>query len=401
MDVVSQIRKYNAGREPERLALKYKKMFGDAFSFLRGSCHLFHDRLPTDGVFASAPAAWACGDLHLENFGSYKADNRGVQFDINDFDEAALAPASWDLARLLTSLRVGAAGLGIDAAESAALCGALLDGYVAALAAGKAGWIDRDAADGQVRLLLDALRNRKRADYIGKRTDSVDGHLRLRADASSDKARPATNTQRATVAAFMEQFAASQPDPAFFKLLDVARRVAGTGSLGIERYVLLVRGKGGGAEGAYLLDFKHARPSSLLPHLTLAQPAWESEAHRIVALQRRMQAASMAFLQPVQFGDQPFVLRALQPSEDRVTLDRRAQSKADLRKTIVTLGRLLAWAQLRSSGRQGSATADALIDWAQPGHWQPEMLAASERLAAQVRDDSATFDAAYRDGAFA
>ncbi len=47
----------------------------------------------------------------MENFGSYKGDNRQVYFDINDFDEGALAPASWDLVRLLASIQCGADAL--------------------------------------------------------------------------------------------------------------------------------------------------------------------------------------------------------------------------------------------------------------------------------------------------
>ena len=61
--------------------------------FLRGSAHLFHARLKR-GVFKPAPVAWCCGDMHLENFGSYHGDNGLAYFDINDFDEAALAPCA-------------------------------------------------------------------------------------------------------------------------------------------------------------------------------------------------------------------------------------------------------------------------------------------------------------------
>ncbi|HVR53405.1 MAG TPA: DUF2252 family protein, partial [Pseudorhodoferax sp.] len=129
MNVVKAIQQYNAGRDPERLALKYAKMRADPFVFLRGTCHLFYARLPTRGVFKSAPPVWCCGDLHLENFGSYKGDNRIAYFDINDFDEAVLAPATWDLVRLLASLRVGAASLGLQPMAAEGLCTAFLSGY--------------------------------------------------------------------------------------------------------------------------------------------------------------------------------------------------------------------------------------------------------------------------------
>ena len=118
MDVVQQIRAFNAGRDSERLAIKYAKMRSDPFVFLRGACHLFYDRLPCKGLFKSAPLVWSCGDLHVENFGSYKGDNRPVYFDMNDFDEGLLAPASWDAVRMLTSLRLAAHSLEIKPGET-------------------------------------------------------------------------------------------------------------------------------------------------------------------------------------------------------------------------------------------------------------------------------------------
>jgi len=137
--------RFNTARDPERLALKYAKMRTNAFAFLRGSCHLFHGRLMAmAGLPKSAPLAWVCGDLHLENFGSYKGDNRLVYFDVNDFDEAALAPASWDLVRLLTSVCVEAQGIAATDAAMQILCLSFLQAYSAALAHGKAFWVERE-----------------------------------------------------------------------------------------------------------------------------------------------------------------------------------------------------------------------------------------------------------------
>jgi uncharacterized protein (DUF2252 family) len=75
-EVASKIQEFNAGRDPQRLALKFQKMRTDPFVFLRGTCHLFYAALPQHEVFSSAPICWICGDLHVENFGSYKGDNR-------------------------------------------------------------------------------------------------------------------------------------------------------------------------------------------------------------------------------------------------------------------------------------------------------------------------------------
>ncbi|MGJ7509436.1 DUF2252 domain-containing protein [Variovorax sp. GT1P44] len=398
MDVVREIRVFNEGRDPDRLLLKYRNMRASPFVFLRGTCHLFYDRLSRIGVPRAAPLTWVCGDLHLENFGSFKGDNRLVYFDMNDFDEAALAPASWDLVRFLTSLRVGAESIPVRPREARKLCEIFLDSYALALSGGKAYWVERDTAQGLVRALLDGLRERQRSQFLAGRTD-IDGRLRvLRTDGK--KALAASDEQRAKVIEVVDRYAAAQANPKFYRVLDVARRIAGTGSLGVDRYAILVEGKGS-TEGNYVLDLKQALPSSLVPHLKVPQPKWKSEAHRVVALQRRLQAVSMAFLQPVMVDGSPYVLRGLQPTEDRVTLGgKSAQGATDLEGVIAVMGKLVAWAQLRSAGREGSAIADELIDFGKRNKWRARMLDASVECAAQVRRDWATYASAYDDGAF-
>src|ERR1017187_7388278 len=131
--IVDAIAHNNTGRDPERLSMKYAKMAQSPFIFLRGACHLFYDALPDTPLFRDAPLAWCCGDLHFENFGSYKGDNRLVYFDINDYDEAALAPATWDIVRLLTSIQCGAAEINATNAEAMAVSKTCLEAYRSAL----------------------------------------------------------------------------------------------------------------------------------------------------------------------------------------------------------------------------------------------------------------------------
>lgn len=397
MDIIQNIQTFNAGREPERLALKYRNMRSSAFVFLRGTCHLFYDRLPRVRVLDRAPATWLCGDLHIENFGSYKGDNRLVYFDMNDFDEAALAPCSWDLVRCLSSILVGAPSMSVKQPVALALCRNFLDAYVAALANGKARWVERETAEGMIKHLLDSLRNRQRPQFLDSRTERKGKRRQIRLDGK--KALPVSDKQRNKVTAFMESFAAAQPNPQFYKVLDVARRIAGTGSLGVERYIILVEGKGS-PDRNYLLDLKQALPSSLTPHLSIKQPRWQTEAHRVVALQQRMQAVPMAFLHPVIIGKKAYVLRGLQPSEDRVVLNGAQQAPALLEGVIQAMGELVAWGQLRSSGRNNSATSDALIDFAQRGKWKQSLLEVAESCAAQAEQDWRTYAAAFDDGVF-
>jgi uncharacterized protein (DUF2252 family) len=397
LNVIESILAQNAGRDPDRLAMKYASLRKDAFTFLRGTCHLFYQRLPRERIFREAPLAWICGDLHLENFGSYKGDNRLVYFDVNDFDEAALAPCSWDLVRFATSLLVATHEQSQIPLLGRTLAQAFLDAYATALADGKARWIERETADGPVRELLDGLRLRTRRELLDSRTDVVRRTRRIRVDGR--KALAVSDKQRGKVQSFMTRFAANQPDPDFFQVLDVARRIAGTGSLGVERYAILVKGKGS-PDGNYLLDLKQACPSSLLSRLRTPQPSWSCDAERVVTVQHHSQAVPMAFLNAVSIGRKSFVLRALQPSEDRVAISFRRASLRSTERLVRCMGHLVAWGHLRSSGRSGAAIADEFIAFGREQKWQRKLLSQAESCTAQLLEDWRTYAEAYDAGTF-
>src|ERR1700761_3883310 len=105
---------FNESRIPKMRPLKYRLMLENPFRFFRGTCHLFYEDLAAATGFPAGPAGWICGDLHLENFGSYRSDNNQVYFDLNDFDEAILAPVTWEMVRLVCSIFLGFDALGIE-----------------------------------------------------------------------------------------------------------------------------------------------------------------------------------------------------------------------------------------------------------------------------------------------
>ncbi|MFI5312275.1 MAG: DUF2252 domain-containing protein [Gemmatimonadales bacterium] len=384
-DVVSRIADFNRGREAERLELKYQAMRGSPFAFFRGTAHLFWEDWPAgETLLDDAPRTWSCGDLHLENFGTYRGDNRLTYFDINDFDEAALAPATRDFARLLTSVHVAARSLGLSSANANELCEVALTAYISALAEGKARWIERSTAQGMVRELLRGLRRRTRVDLLDLRTTLKGGKRQLRVDGRH--ALPLVDEERERVIQCLRAFAESQDDPRFYKVLDVARRVAGTGSLGVERFVILVRGRGSPG-GNFLLDLKESRPSALAPRAVGPQPDWHDEGERVANVQRWMQAISPALLQVVRFGDRPFTLRELQPAADRLVLENWNGKLGRLRKVVQTMGHVSAWSQLRSASRRGSAGVDELLAFAERKDWRAELAQYAKAYRSRVEDD--------------
>ena len=397
-DVLVRIARFNQNREPERLKLKFKRMATEPFSFFRGTCHLFCEDWPTSTPLDNAPPAWICGDLHLENFGTYKGDNRLAYFDINDFDESALAPITWDLTRFVTSLRLASKLYDLDAETSEILEEAFLTAYQLSILEGKPRWIERATATGLIGRLLRKVRSRTRKTFLDIKTRQ-DGRLRHLRDIAG-KTLEIEKAEKREVERALNSFALTQPSREFFKPLDVKRRIAGTGSLGLRRYVVLVEGRGSPNRN-FLIDVKEELPSALESRLKELQPPWDAPAVRVTALQHRLQAIAPALLQPVSFGGRSWSLRELQPVEDRVDLSRRKPKPNELKELVGSFGDLTAWAHLRSSGREGSATTDELIAFAETADWRQEVRNYAKGYVAKATADWRIFQASYKGKAFA
>lgn len=387
---------YNRGREPERLAIKLAAMDDNAFAFLRGTCHLFYERLAGITPGHDAPAAWICGDLHLENFGTYLGDNGLTYFDVNDFDEAALAPASWDIIRLAASLRVAAPSLGLTAADTDAHVARLTNTWLRELAAGKSMWIERRTAHGVIGALMNDLKKRRTGKFLDKRTKVIKGNRRLLQ--IEGKTLPLNDAaRRAALDRFVRSLkSAGQPALEF---CDAARRIAGTGSLGLDRYILLVR-NAAAADDYQLLDLKIAQSSSVAPRTRYAQPAWANDGERIVTAARRGQAVEPALWQAVTFENTAYVLRALQPTADRLNLTEDATDGPAFADCVATMAQLSAWSLLRASGRDASASADMLAAFAQEPASATTIGDLSSQMAASTQTDWQDYRRAYRSGTF-
>lgn len=387
MGVWSRIESFNRGRDPERLMLKYRAMQNDIFAFLRGTAHLFYEDWPRDSLLNDAPLTWLCGDLHMENFGTYKGDNRLTYFDINDFDEAALGPCTWDLTRFVCSVLIGSETLGVEHSQALQLCEVFLNVYCKELYECKARWIERSTATGMIRDLLKNLKKRTRADLLRDRTVNCHGRQILNVDGS--KVLAVSQEDREKVTDLINRFAMEQPKPEQFDVMDVGRRIAGTGSLGLERYVVLVRGKG--EDHHILLDLKYQPGSSLTPYLNARQPEWRNEAERVVTLQHRSQAIAPAFLTPITDASRSYSLRELMPQQDRLHLRHWNGKLSRLQKVIFAMGELVAWQHIRTGGWQGSATADQWRVFGRENAWKQPLMDYALSYSRQIRLDWLSF----------
>ncbi|HVM90109.1 MAG TPA: DUF2252 family protein [Puia sp.] len=392
--IPERIKEFNKERLPSYLKLKYAMMSQNAFRFFRGTCHLFYEDLATANDLPDSPLTWICGDLHLENFGSYKGDNRLEYFDLNDFDEAALAPAVWEIARMVTSIFAGFDSLQIAPDETRDAAAFFLKIYSGTLSNGKPRYIETETSKGIVRAFLDHVASRKQKELLRNRAVEKNGELVLLID-NNHLYKLEKKLKNELIAFLDEWLKTNKKYKNGFKILDVAFRIAGTGSIGVKRYAFLVEKTRN--SGKYILvDMKQALPSSVQPFLLTVQPKWASEADRVVAVQQRMQNVPPAFFSSTIFKNDSYVLKELQPLADKINFDLIKKRPKDIQRVIEDMAMLTASAQLRSSGRQGSAIADNLIEFGNSKDWQQKVIHFAESYSAQVKKDYSEFAKAYK-----
>ncbi len=192
------------------LSEKHEKMCESPFTFLRATywrwAEMVADVCP-DAM--DAPQVLSVGDIHLENFGTWRDADGRLVWGVNDFDEAAEMPYPLDLVRLAASALIA----GRQVASTGETCAALLRGYRSGLDSPRPFVLDRDCA--WLRELV-VVSEKKRAKFWKK--------------IESSKWVKAPPAYRAALLATM---------PAPRLSIRTARRTAGTGSLGRPRWIAM------------------------------------------------------------------------------------------------------------------------------------------------------------------
>lgn len=396
--IAEQIKAYNKGRLPKLLKLKYKVMRDDTYRFYRAIPHLLYADISKKSFLHESPHVWLCGDLHLENLGSYKADNRLTYFGVNDFDECLLGPLLIDISRMLGSILVSADGLKLSKTEAKDLCKVFIRTYFEKLKEGYIRELEPETTRGVMRKFLEAVRDRQRADFLKEKTIRKKSKARILIDGIHTL--EIKNREKKEVIKHIDAWAKKTKTPDFYEVKDVSFRIAGTSSLGIERYVLLVEGRGK-PDGYFLLDLKEAIPSCLQPYIHVKQPKWKNEGDRVVEVQKRTLSAPPALLASINIGKKNFVLKELQPNADRIDYTLFKGDTKKLKNILEDMAAICAWSNLRGSGRDGSAIADELIAFAKDAHkLESELIAQAEETVENTYKYYKAFCTAYDKGFF-
>jgi hypothetical protein len=91
----------------------------------------------------------------------------------------------------------------------------------------------------------------------------------------------------------------------------------------------------------------------------------------------------------------PFVLKGLQPTADRLNLEKWNGKIKRLESIIQSMGEVVAWSHLRSGGQSGSSIADEWITFGSNHDWQDPLLKYSACYAAKIESDWKKYSKEY------
>jgi uncharacterized protein (DUF2252 family) len=407
-DPLQEFRTFNrlfARRNPELLRHKIARMAESPFAFFRGTFHLFA-RDVLAGVGGVLPLFQGTGveldlvgDIHSENYGTFKADDGIVHYDVNDFDETTTGRFDFDICRLATSLFLASRDRGdsLAVAVQSALTGIVA--YTAAVrkAVHKSKGESLDVREGMpsaspaVNALIEQSAAAKRPAFIGKLTEIKGGARRL---LRSERYFNLPDDEHKQALRLLTDYCKRQPDlpekSDFFTVEDVCGRVSGIGSMGRLRYVLLLNGKGSADARNVLLEFKEARPSAydLYRNRDGDDAALARRAERVVTMQRQSQAAANRFLGFAIDDKQSFQVRELGPHDARI--DARTLPRDGLNGIATVQAEILARIHARAVAR-AVGPANSLAELADPDAFCQRVLSFALSYAALVRGDWTRF----------
>ncbi|MEU5952275.1 DUF2252 domain-containing protein [Streptomyces sp. NPDC047525] len=320
-DPIDVIERQSASRLSELVPIRYGRMLESPFRFFRGAAAIMATDLATTPD--SGLRAQLCGDAHMLNFRLLASPERHLMFDVNDFDETLPGPWEWDVKRLVVSLVIAGRENGFSPSQRARVVRSTVRSYresmrgfarmrtldvwysridVEDLHATLSAKLDSRARR-RVSRTISKARTRDHLQALEKLARVVDGQLRIAPDppliTPLDDLMPGVERKELEhqLRDLIDRYATTLPADrrallAQYRVVDMARKVVGVGSVGTRCWIILLLGRDDG--DPLLLQAKEA-PVSVLAEFAGAS-SHLNQGERVVAGQRLMQATSDMFL---------------------------------------------------------------------------------------------------------
>jgi uncharacterized protein (DUF2252 family) len=316
------------------------------FGFFRGAVPVMAydlSLMPHTGLFTQL-----CGDAHVRNLGAFAGPDGRLVFDINDFDETAPGPFEWDVKRMATSLVLAGREAGGKQAHCREAAATFLERYTGMMRAFSRMPV-LDVAKYQVHRLqdVDAIEQIFQLAQRATPLSNLAALTRSSPKKAASKASPAktsgppadgparvfrtekpvlerlTGTEAQQVIDSLASYATSllperQRFFAQYRVVDVAFKVVGTGSVGLRDFVLYMQGNG--PKDPLFLQIKEETASAYAPYLPAAVHTGHN-GRRVVEGERAMQLQSDPLLGWTTIEDRDYLVRQLNDHKASIDLE--------------------------------------------------------------------------------
>ncbi len=364
VDPVRQIADAHTGRVPSLIPVRVGRMIASPYAFLRGAANIMADdfaALPATGI---TPVI--CGDAHLGNFGFYASPERELVFDLNDFDEAHPGAWEWDLRRLVVSVHVAGRQNGFresDCGHAVQHCVEQYREQIAYLAeqpllarsfdhldvARLRAAASRSSFRDEIERAARRARRRTSDRALPRFTERHDGTARLVEEPPLITRPPGQDRER--LAEALDGYLNTLPRHwarilAGYRIVDIAHKVVGVGSVGLRAYVALCEGSS--SDDVVFLQLKQARRSVIARHLH-GDAAWHRhQGQRVVEYQQALQTVSDPLLGWTTVGEHQYYVRQFRDMKGAILVE--DMGAGALEDYAGICGYLLAKSHARTSG---------------------------------------------------
>ena len=379
-DPLVLIRESMRGRLPPLVKLKYERMMASPFGYFRGAVAVMAAdlaQLPHTGIITQI-----CGDAHVQNLGAYASPDGRLLFDIDDFDETIRGPFEWDGRRMAASL--------VLAGRAAECKGGECRDAVREFMAQYRKSIQTFAEMPVIQMARFQVHRLQRIEPVSKALQKAErstpersteeltveskthGH-RIFREEKPLLSRMVGAKAREIASSLLRYRESLQPEVQYlldqYRLLDVAFKVVGTGSVGLRCYALYLEGNG--ERDALFLQMKEERPSAYAEYLPHGGGRRMHEGQRVAQGQEAMQMGSDPMLGWTSIAGRDYLVRQLNDHKGPIEL--ADMSGVALEEYARVCGELLARGHCRSgdacvlAGYMGTSAKvdEALVEFAE------------------------------------
>ena len=357
------LKRSTEGRVTRLVELKNERMAISPFGYFRGAVPVMAYDLSV--IANTGIATQLCGDAHVRNLGAFAGPDGRLIFDINDFDETVVGPFEWDVKRLATSLILA----GREASVGGQHCREAATAFVARYRRMMNLFSTMPVLDvaryqvhrlgecGPVSAILLAAKRSTPALNLRALTEPDPKNKSERIFRTEPPAleRLTGSIVENVIASLVPYEESLLPERrrflAQYRVIDVAFKVVGTGSVGLRDYCVYLQGNG--RKDPLFLQIKEEALSAYAPYVGSTAMKTYHQGRRVIEGERAMQLQSDPFLGWTKIDGRDYIVRQL--NDHKGSLDITTIKPAGLMEYASVCGELLARGHAR--GGDGAVLA--------------------------------------------